>query len=48
MEKRAAAEVTERLDRLYAVEESRLDQALHRAQRESIGGEDWSLPDEIR
>lgn len=37
--KHAAAEVTGRLDRLYSGEESRLDPAFHRAQRESLSGD---------
>jgi hypothetical protein len=44
--KRAGAEVTERLDRLYADEDSRLDPLFHRAQRESLGG-DVEAPEEM-
>lgn len=35
------AEVTARLDELYASESSQLDPLFHRAQRASLGGDDW-------
>jgi metal-responsive CopG/Arc/MetJ family transcriptional regulator len=35
------SEITARLDRLYATEPSSLDVAFHRAQRQSLGRDEW-------
>jgi metal-responsive CopG/Arc/MetJ family transcriptional regulator len=39
--KRAADDRTERLDALFATEDSALDPALRRAQAQAIGPEEW-------
>ena len=39
--KHSESEITARLDELYASEPSELDPAFRRAQRASLGNEDW-------
>ena len=39
--KHTASEITERLNRIYATEDSALDPAFRRAQARAIGPEEW-------